>query len=176
MSQTMSRSDYPQSDPGSPMGPPVARSAGRLPMSAKAAIGVLAVLLVAAVALALVLNSQLSSAHRDSANLSKSLSQARADTASREKELAAAKKDSAAAKTDAQNEAKASQQLITAFGSCAAGMYQGWLEISNDGDSDMALHYFLQAEPICKQVLAGSSNGTGSGAASLNNASLELKQ
>jgi mannitol-specific phosphotransferase system IIBC component len=172
----MSPSDYPQSDPGSPIGRPVAQPAGRLPISAKAAIGVLAALLVAVVTFAIVLNSKLSSAHRDSANLSKSLSQARADTASREKELAAAKNDLAAAKTDAQKQARASQQLITALKSCATGMYQGWLEISNGGDTDMAVRYFLQAEPICEQVVAGSSSGTGSSTASLNSSSRELNQ
>ena len=167
MSQTMSHSDDPQTDSSSPMGaPPGAHSASRIPMSAKAAIAVLAALLVAAVAFAVVLNSKLSSAHRDSANLSRSLSQARADTASREKELAAAK-------TDAANQAKASQQVITALGSYAIEMYRGWLEISNDGDSDMAVGYFLQAEAICKQVLAGASNGTGSGAASLESSWFE---
>jgi hypothetical protein len=55
-------------------------------------------------------------------------------------------------------------------------MYQGWLEISNDGDTDLAVRYFLQAEPICKQVLSSSSSGTGSGAVSLNSSSRELHQ
>jgi hypothetical protein len=173
MSRPMSPSDYPPSDSGSPIEP---LAADCMPKSAKAAIGVLAVLLAAAVAFAVVLNSKLSSAHEDSANLSRSASQARADTASRERELAAAKNDLTAAKTDAQNQARANQQLITALKSCASGMYQGWLEISDDGDSDLAVRYFLQADPICKQVLANSPSNTGTGVASLNSSSRELNQ
>jgi hypothetical protein len=174
MSQTTSPFEYPPRDPASTVGPPVAPSGSRLPMSAKAALGMLAFLLIGSVTFAVVLSSKLSSAHRDRADLSRSLSQARADTASRDKELAAAKSDLAAAKTDAENQAKASQQLITALGSCATGMYRGWFEISNDGDTDLAVRYFLQAEPICKQVLAGLSSS--SGPASLNYSSLDLNR